>query len=206
MYGRRLVLIIISLIAAFFLFLLISFWIYPLINPEAAESSQNIDMPPPPEEYYPYNFVEFGPARVRDLKSQISDLEQRLDQKDQREQQMLSTIDSLYRVTENQEQQLANGQAGTQQQGFQSSFAASREDPFASPFGGGPSADAPEDPVTELAKSLATLDEEELGPILNRLSDTQLVQLYQSTSSIRREKLLRSLDPGKAATLIRRVM
>lgn len=209
MYGRRLIFIILALIAAFLLFLVISFYVYPLINPDAADMSQNISAPKPSVGDYPYDYVKYGPDRVQQLQKKIESLEQQIEDKEDREEQMLATIDSLYEVTEQQKQKLARqgeGEEGGErrQQGARSQFASAGGGSSFSPFGG--DGQESDDPIGELAKSLATLDEEELGPILNRLSDAQLVQLYESTSNIRREKLLRSLDPGKAATLIRRVM
>lgn len=60
--------------------------------------------------------------------------------------------------------------------------------------------------ITEVSKSLLRLDEEELAPILNRLTDSMLLQLYEATNGVQREKLLRSLEPAKSAVLLKRVM
>lgn len=55
-------------------------------------------------------------------------------------------------------------------------------------------------------KSLLNLDEEELAPILSRLNNDQLIKLYRSAGNIQREKLLRSLNPDRAARLMESIM
>lgn len=59
---------------------------------------------------------------------------------------------------------------------------------------------------TERVKSLLNLDEESLSPILNKMTNEQLVRLYGGAGGIQREKLLRSLDPERAAKLMTEVM
>jgi hypothetical protein len=55
-------------------------------------------------------------------------------------------------------------------------------------------------------KSLLNLDEEELAPILSKLNNDQLTRLYRSAGNIQREKLLRSLNPDRAARLMESIM
>ncbi|MEX2600513.1 MAG: hypothetical protein WD355_02615 [Balneolaceae bacterium] len=59
---------------------------------------------------------------------------------------------------------------------------------------------------TERVKSLLNLDEEELAPIVSQMSTQQLIRLYNGGGTIQREKLLRSLNPEKAAELMSEVM
>lgn len=59
---------------------------------------------------------------------------------------------------------------------------------------------------SERVKSLLNLDEEELAPIVRELDNHQLVRLYRHGGNIQREKLLRSLEPSRAASLMREVM
>lgn len=59
---------------------------------------------------------------------------------------------------------------------------------------------------SERVKSLLNLDEEDLGPIVNQLSNEQLVQLYYGAGSIQREKLLRSLKSERAAEIMKKIM
>jgi len=58
----------------------------------------------------------------------------------------------------------------------------------------------------ERVKSLLNLDEEELAPIIREMDQGQLVRLYQNAGTIQREKLLRSLEPKRAAALMKEVM
>jgi Mg/Co/Ni transporter MgtE len=58
----------------------------------------------------------------------------------------------------------------------------------------------------DVSKSLLNLDQEALSPIVNLLDDEQLVGLYNSASNMQRAKLLRSLKPEKAATVLKKVM
>ena len=55
-------------------------------------------------------------------------------------------------------------------------------------------------------KSLLNLEENELAPILDKMSSKQLVKLYNSGGSTQREKILRSLNSEKAARLMTEVM
>ena len=66
--------------------------------------------------------------------------------------------------------------------------------------------DIPEEKFGERIKSLLNLDNEDLTPIVNEMTDEQLVRLYKGGSSIQRKKLLRSLDPKRAAKLMTNVM
>lgn len=69
-------------------------------------------------------------------------------------------------------------------------------------------ADAGEDAedFSERVKSLLNLDEEELAPIVNQMSNMQLVRLYKGGGNIQREKLLRSLESERAAELMTEIM
>lgn len=58
----------------------------------------------------------------------------------------------------------------------------------------------------ERVKSLLNLDEPELAPIVQEMDDGQLVRLYQNGGTIQREKLLRALNPKRAAKLMSEVM
>jgi hypothetical protein len=55
-------------------------------------------------------------------------------------------------------------------------------------------------------KSLLNLEEDNLGPILEKMTNEQLVRLYNGGGTIQREKILRSLNSDKAAKLITEIM
>ncbi len=55
-------------------------------------------------------------------------------------------------------------------------------------------------------KSLLNLEEDDLGPILEKMTSEQLVRLYNGGGTIQREKILRSLNSDKAAKLMTEIM
>jgi len=59
---------------------------------------------------------------------------------------------------------------------------------------------------SERVKSLLNLDEEQLAPIVNQMSNDQLIKLYRGGGTIQREKLLRSLKPDRAAKIMTEIM
>ncbi|MGM0587467.1 MAG: hypothetical protein ACQETE_03550 [Bacteroidota bacterium] len=206
MYGtRRIILIVLALIAAFLLFMMVSFYLYPVFNPDAEIESTRIEMPRPSKGYYEFDYVRFGPAAVMSLQEEIEQLEEQIASRQDKDDRDIQVIDSLQRETDRKDRRIARLEAQLQngQQDNADRFA------FGGGFGGGTSASnglEGDGRLAAIAKSLMTLDEEELGPIVNRLTDSQLEELYTNSSNIRRSKLMRSLDPGKAATLLRRVM
>lgn len=58
----------------------------------------------------------------------------------------------------------------------------------------------------EKVKSLLNLDEQELAPIINQMSNQQLIRLYNGGGSLHKEKLLRSLEPERAAAIMTEIM
>lgn len=64
----------------------------------------------------------------------------------------------------------------------------------------------PKEEFSERVKSLLNLDEEQLTPIANQMSQQELVRIYSSSGNIQREKLLRSLSPERAAKLMKEIM
>jgi len=60
--------------------------------------------------------------------------------------------------------------------------------------------------VKKASQSLLRLDQNSLGPIVNLLDDSKLVNLYKKANSRQREKLLKSLQPKKAAEILKKVM
>ncbi|MGN8226754.1 hypothetical protein [Gracilimonas sp. BCB1] len=55
-------------------------------------------------------------------------------------------------------------------------------------------------------KSLLNLEEDDLAPILEKMTNEQLVRLYNGGGTIQREKILRSLNSDKAAKLMTEIM
>lgn len=63
-----------------------------------------------------------------------------------------------------------------------------------------------EEEFKENIKSFLSLDDEDLAPIINQMSDAQLVRLYKGGNSLHRKKLLRTLESKRAAELMTEVM
>lgn len=58
---------------------------------------------------------------------------------------------------------------------------------------------------SDIGQSLLSMDPGALAPILKKLNDNMLVGLYRDGSNMQRQKLLQSLDPSRAAELLKRV-
>jgi len=67
-------------------------------------------------------------------------------------------------------------------------------------------ASVPKEEFAERVKSLLNLDEEDLTPIANQMTQEELVKIYSSSGNIQREKLLRSLSAERATKLMQEVM
>ncbi len=63
-----------------------------------------------------------------------------------------------------------------------------------------------EEEFSENIKSLLDLDIESLSPILNKMSDEQLVKIFKAGSGLQRKKLLQSLESDRAAKLMSEVL
>ena len=63
-----------------------------------------------------------------------------------------------------------------------------------------------EEAFKDRVKSLLNLEENEMAPILERMTSEQLVRLYREAGNTQREKILRALNSDRAARLITEVM
>ncbi len=186
MFLRRLLLWLVILIGAFLLFMVISFYLYPVFNQPDDELPGEFDL----GDFYEYDYEEFGPQAVSDLLGQISELEDELEEIRDKEKQDVTTIDSLYAVNRELEDELRQTQAIAEANGGID--------------GNGNGPQQLDAQLEEVASNLLVLNEEELAPIVNRLSDNMLLELYENSSGMQRQQLLRALEPAKAATLINR--
>lgn len=66
--------------------------------------------------------------------------------------------------------------------------------------------DISDEEFSENVKSLLDLDNEDLSPIINKMSDDQLIRLYKVGSSLQRKKFLRALESERAAKLMTELM
>lgn len=179
---RRIVLLVIGFIFAFFVFMVISFYLYPIINPEVeyqgGPSLGEIG-------YNSIDFTEFGPEVVARIKNERDVLQRRLDQSLAKDRESTQRIDSLLSVAAEFERQL----------NVREMQIASLQE----------TESTVEDELYEKMRAMFNLDEDELAPIVNRLSDRMLFEIYTLASIRQRELMLRSLEPIKAAALLRRV-
>lgn len=113
--------------------------------------------------------------------------------------------DSLTQELESANSSLANleqalMEAGADRDLLASAKSGSGETPFVTV------AEEPQEEFSERVKSLLNLDEEDLTPIASQMTQQELVKIYQTSSNLQREKLLRSLTPERAAKLMQEIM
>jgi len=65
---------------------------------------------------------------------------------------------------------------------------------------------AGEEEFKDRVKSLLNLEENEMAPILEKMTGEQLLRLYREAGNTQREKILRALNSDRAARLITEVM
>ena len=190
MEPRRIIITIIGFILAFLIFLVISFYLYPSFNPDAKLSYTG-------GEIYLYDYASFGPQNLSDMKNKIEELENELSKRKSKEMKDIALIDSLFQVSMQLEDELLA--INSANPGINSTGNTEYANNVDALFEKDPK-------VEEITKSLMRLDEEELRMILSPLSDTNLIQIYNTASNSQREKLLRSLEPIKAASILKRIM
>ncbi len=190
MEPRRIIITIIGFILAFLIFLVISFYLYPSFNPDAKLSYTG-------GEIYLYDYASFGPQNLSDMKNKIEELENELSKRKSKEMKDIALIDSLFQVSMQLEDELLAINSAIPEINSTGNTA----------FSNNVDALFEKDPkVEEITKSLMRLDEEELRMILSPLSESNLIQIYNTASNSQREKLLRSLEPLKAASILKRIM
>lgn len=176
------------------------YFLYPHLNEEGYREaiSESPEAEPAPEGGdRDYIGMEF-----EDLTVQIEELRNE-------ERRLLDMVDSLTDLNS----ELTAGLDEAQTEVDAQSEAAAGADPGGEPGeaglfadSGGGDEDISDSGLSERVKSLLNLDEGELAPIINQMTNDQLILLYRSGGTIQREKLLRSLNPERAAELISEVM
>ena len=165
-------------LGSFILIFVAMFYLYPYLNPDA---EQQVDKQSSKMEQAQFDPDRFGPEAVEKLKVRIEDFQETVDSLRQLESQYVSQIDSLEGHISQIEQQKQEIEA-------QKAKEITTKD------------------LEEVSKSLLNLDEDALMPIVNLLEEEQLIGLYNSASNMQRAKLLRSLKPDKAASILKKVM
>ncbi len=188
---RRVIFMVIGAIVAFFVFMAIAFYVYPMINPDAAFEGDTVGT----IGYNPVDFSEFGPQVVADLKNRVSELERQLDESVKKNIDFAEKVEIMTaQLDEAQAMSGANGMLAGNVEGL------TGPDGQTTGFG------APTDSVIKRVKAIFALDEDEMMPIVNLLQESQLLEIYQQASNRQREQLLRVLSPQKASSLIKKVM
>lgn len=181
--ARRLIFLVLSLIAAFFVFMAISFYVYPVFNPDAEFETDPVEIGE--FGFNTIDYTEFGPEVVARLKNERDELQRRLDQTLGNEIKLESKTDSLLAVLAELERQVNLKDMQLTQ------FAAEQE--------------VGKEALNEKIKAMFSLEVDQLAPITMALSDNLLFDIYISSSNIQREILLQSLEPRRAANLLRKV-
>jgi hypothetical protein len=193
--ARRVLFMIVGGLIAFFVFMAIAFYLYPIINPDAEYEGGTIGA----LGYNPVDFSEFGPQVVAELKNRVSDLERQLDVA------VKKNIDFSEQI---EEMNTKMTEGVSPDAGDNSMLAGDFQtiDPITGMPAGTVGFGAPSDSVIKKVKAMFALDEDELQPIVNMMNDSQLMEIYQQASNRQREQLLRTLSPPKAVALLKKVM
>ncbi len=133
-----------------------------------------------------------GDGNVKDIGEDFSDLKEKSNEFQKNIDTLQHEVDSLTTVNDSLEQQLANGE----KEEAQTDENTSGED----------TTEISEEEFSENIKSLLDLDGESLSPILNKMSDEKLEQIFRAASGLQRKKLLRSMESDRAAKLMTEVL
>jgi len=175
------ILIYSGIFAGLFLVILTGmYFLYPVIEPDKAGAAEAEIADAAPKEFSP---EAYSIEAVEELSGKVKNLRQQVDSLKQKEEEYESVIDSLKQVAEASELQQSSKTKQVQVDEEKNRQA-----------------------HKDAAKALLNLDEDDLIPIVNLLSEKQLVELYSFATGMQREKLLRSLEPQKAAKILNKVM
>lgn len=194
-------------LGSFLVLLAIMYLIYPYLHPEQAEEIAS--------EYSElsgnsFDAESYSPEAVDALNRQITNLQTTVDSLNSRNSNYEQTIDSLEgRVGE---LTATLEERNTQQTELAEAASPGEEGDPVNLDSGDPRqvseqvTEASREELEAISKSLLRMDEDALSPIVNLLEDQQLISLYNTGSSLQREKLLRALEPEKAAEILKKVM
>jgi hypothetical protein len=165
-------------VGSFIILLILFYFLFPYLKPDKAEIVKK-------QQQANVKMAYFDPGRsnsqaVDSLNKRITNQQEKLDSLTKMNSHKQQAIDSLTQILKDRKES-AEKMAVSRQQHHAVS-------------------------VKEASKSLLSLDENSLGPIVNLLDQDQLINLYENGSSRQREKLLRTLDPKKAAAILQKVM
>lgn len=172
---KKIIIPIAALIVAFLISLVASYFIYPMIHPNAiktkkSESALQISKKTPRKS---------DRDIIKDLRIRIKGLSHTIDSLNTQQKKNNAHIDSLNLILKKKTALITN---------LKKEKLSQKEN------------------VKFIANSLLNLDEDKLAPIVNKLSNQQLLAIYNTATNMQRQKLLQSLTPDKAADIVKKVM
>ena len=178
-------------IGSFLVVIVVVYLLYPTLKPEAIKA---IEASKPKEKFSveSYNPEDFDAEAITRLRRTVIELQDSLELMKSREARYLANIDSLaLQVAE-----LLNRPKPVP--------VSKKPEPVQTKAE--PKETEIDERIREIAKTLLNLDEEELTPIANLMTEDELADLYSTASKSQKEKLLRVLTPEKAASILKKVM
>ncbi len=166
--------------------------VYPYLQPEKAakaqEAVQSEQLPPI------YDYTTFSPLKIDTLNTIIARLKKEIRAHKSAPDKYKVLSDSLVKVSKQQKQLIGRlrDSLDVQEKAIAAQLKKNKPKSKGIQF-------------SEVTKSLLSMDEKSLSPILKKLNDNMLVGLYRDGSNMQREKLLRSLNPDRAAQLLKKV-
>jgi len=124
---------------------------------------------------------------VKDIGKDYANLEDKVARFKTKIENLNATKDSLTTVNDSLENQLAQRSSDAEKAAEAASEKSNKK-------------------LAENVKSLLDLDVESLSPIINKMSDKQLVRIFNAGSGLQRKKLVRSLEADRAAKLMTEVL
>lgn len=169
-----------------------TYMLYPTLQPEKASQVQQAmeDSLLPPI----YDYTKFSPLKLDTLKTEVTELQNRVEQYRSAPQKNKLLVDSLLKVGKQQKRIITRLRDSLS---IQRKMLATKKKQEKKARAGMQ--------FSEVSKSLLSMDQNALAPILKKLNDNMLVGLYRDGSNMQREKLLQSLDPDRAAKLLKKV-
>lgn len=199
------------LIASFLAITLVTFFLFPYLNEQKYEQIHTERLQSSVDEQV-FTDVDLMPESNISGTGRFAYLQQELLRQKQENQRWENSVDSVLAIQYSVEQErdslfteLENLKEKIEQGG--GLIAGNRQDADSGDdVEMVAAADEPTEEFSERVKSLLNLDEEELKPIANQMTQDELVRIYRHSGNIQREKLLRSLNAERAAKLMREIM
>lgn len=183
-------------IVGFIILLAGTYFLYPYLQPEKAAQARKLV----PVEHLPpvYDYTKYNPFKIDTLNAEVAQLEKQIQKYKSAPARYKSLNDSLIRAGKIRLQQIMNLQDSLT---VQKKLLADVKEKMK----GKDKQQTAGVKLNDVTKSLLGMDEKSLAPILQKLNDNMLVGLYRDGSNMQRQKLLQSLNPDRAAELLKKV-